>query len=448
MPVTIQIADHPARTWSQPRATTPDDVLRKACPRNGDEAYDWSPEPTARDPRRRLTKRNVIQSSFSSEYLRKTHITPSQNGFLWAVYHAYSNHHHLHIRPEDIWFAILTQLSFYINANSESLRSLFVEHEGRKKLKIRLLTSTMESTDFGGLAQRFSEMISSNVKDEELHDWIMPSFTTTSDNDRVVASILFMGAMQNYFSYEAQLRCGLPSVTLQGDVADYEDILARLQKIEEFGDEPKQFVKLMRPILEHMIMSFNNPDSPQVEVFWNKIAKFHSRGSGGDHVSGWLGVFSFWSASGQTVMGSSGDWQPSIVDGVPRMKVLMKEFAAGYASVPVIIIEPGTTHHCTMSAGSIGIQAARDSSGGNFDDGLEDYYGMRDGRGKNSYGVWLRDLHSGHVGRRTREEGPSQFSDLTKIRSLTGWVMWEDFSDGEGVPESGTVDRPGRQRRR
>ncbi|KAH9237625.1 hypothetical protein K456DRAFT_1940459 [Colletotrichum gloeosporioides 23] len=375
MPVTIQIADHPARTWSQLRATTPDDVLRKACPRKGDEAYDWSPEPTPRDPRRRLTKRNVIQSSFSSEYLRKTHITPSQNGFLWAVYHAYSNHHHLHIRPEDIWFAILTQLSFYINANSESLRSLFVEHEGRKKLEIRLLTSTMASTDF-------------------------------------VASILFMGAMQNYFSYEAQLRCGLPSVTLQGDVADYEDILARLHKIEEFGDEPKQFVKLMRPILEHMIMSFDTPDSPQVEVFWNKVATFHSRGSGGDHVSGWLGVFSFWSASGQTVMGSSGDWQPSIVDGVPRMKVLMSEFAAGYASVPVIIIEPGTTHHCTMSAGSIGIQAARDSSGGNFDD------------------------------------EPSQFSDLTKIRSLTVWLMWEDMSDGDGVPESGTVDRQGRQRRR
>ncbi|KAJ0313047.1 hypothetical protein Brms1b_007422 [Colletotrichum noveboracense] len=257
-----------------------------------------------------------------------------------------------------------------------------------------------------------------------------------------------MGAMQNYFSYEAQLRCGLPSVTLQGDVADYEDILARLHKIEEFGDEPKQFVKLMRPILEHMIMSFDTPDSPQVEVFWNKVATFHSRGSGGDHVSGWLGVFSFWSASGQTVMGSSGDWQPSIVDGVPRMKVLMSEFAAGYASVPVIIIEPGTTHHCTMSAGSIGIQAARDSSGGNFDDGLEDYYGMRDGRGENSYGVWLRDLHAGHVRLRTRDEEPSQFSDLTKIRSLTVWLMWEDMSDGDGVPESGTVDRQGRQRRR
>ncbi|KAF5490841.1 Vegetative incompatibility protein HET-E-1 [Colletotrichum fructicola] len=50
-----------------------------------------------------------------------------------------SNHHHLHIRPEDIWFAILTQLSFYINASSESLRSLMVEHEGRKKLEIRAL---------------------------------------------------------------------------------------------------------------------------------------------------------------------------------------------------------------------------------------------------------------------------------------------------------------------
>ncbi|KAF4878531.1 hypotheticall protein [Colletotrichum siamense] len=447
MPITIQITDHPARTWSKPRATTPDDVLRKACPRDNDEAYDWRPESAQQVPLGPLTRRNIIQSSFSSEYLRKTHTTPSQNGFLWAAYHAYSDHHHLHIRPEDIWFAILTQLSHYINADSERLRSFFVEHEGQKKLEI---WAESTSIDFGDLAECFSEMISSNVKDDELHDWIMPSFTTTSDNDRVVASILFMGSMRDYFSYEAQLSCGIPSVTLLGEAADYRDILRRLDKIEDFGDEPKQFATLLKPILEHMVMSFEIPSShPQVEAFWNRMVTLHAGFSGGDHIHGWLGVFSFWKTSGQTSQGASGDWVPHIIDGIPRMKLLMADFAAGAASVGVTIRSIGRVSHCTMSAGSIGIQAARDSSGGNLgDDSDEEPYGVRGFRNENSYGIWIRDAHLGHVGHEMRGDEPGQFSDLTKIRPLTGWVMYEDISDGDGVPERGTVDRPGGHSRR
>ncbi|KAK2773003.1 hypothetical protein CKAH01_13667 [Colletotrichum kahawae] len=285
MPITIQIVDHPARSWSKPRATTPDDVLRKACPKDDDEAFNWNPE-MARQDLMRPENRHIIQSSFSTEYLRKTHTTPSQNGFLWAVYHAYSDHHHLHIRPEDIWFAILTQLSHYINANSERLKSFFVEHEGRKKLEI---WTESTSIDFGSLAESFS----------------------------------FMGAMRDYFSYEVHLRCGIPSVTLLGEATDYKDILKRLDKIEAFGDEPKQFVKLLRPILEHMVMSFEMRNSPQVEMFWNRMATFHPGSSGGDHISGWISVFSFWKTSGQTSHGASGDWGPSIVDGIPRMNLFM-----------------------------------------------------------------------------------------------------------------------------
>ncbi|KAI1785227.1 hypothetical protein LXA43DRAFT_151204 [Ganoderma leucocontextum] len=35
----------------------------------------------------------------------------------------YRSHHHLRIRPDDVWLAILVQLNFYINAHAEELRS-------------------------------------------------------------------------------------------------------------------------------------------------------------------------------------------------------------------------------------------------------------------------------------------------------------------------------------
>jgi hypothetical protein len=41
-----------------------------------------------------------------------------------------------------------------------------------------------------------TEQIAANLKDDSVRDWIMPSFTTTTINDRVVCSVVMMAAMQ------------------------------------------------------------------------------------------------------------------------------------------------------------------------------------------------------------------------------------------------------------
>ena len=77
---------------------------------------------------------NIIQSSFEGGISSKSPALPARNGFVDSVVLAYNRHHHLVIRPEDIWFSILSQLNLYINANSEELRHMFVAHEGKKEL--------------------------------------------------------------------------------------------------------------------------------------------------------------------------------------------------------------------------------------------------------------------------------------------------------------------------
>src|SRR6478735_6423430 len=129
MPVTLQIAEHPATGWEKPRVASAEDLLEGASPRNF----------------RRCER--IIQSSFSRGALREHRTSASENGFVWSAYHAYSNHHHLTIRPEDVWFAILTQLSFFINANAEQLRAFFVSHEGKKELEV-VAVGTLESANF------------------------------------------------------------------------------------------------------------------------------------------------------------------------------------------------------------------------------------------------------------------------------------------------------------
>lgn len=151
-----------------------------------------------------------------------------KNDFVDAVTAAYSRHHHLALRPEGIWLAIISQFSLYVNKNAEKLCGKFVAHEGQKEF-----------------------LISKNVVDDDICRWITPDFSTATKDDVVVANIMMMGTLQAYFSYVCRMTCGIPSVTLLGTQEDYEEILRRLDKLAYYGKEPETFADLLRPIMGH-----------------------------------------------------------------------------------------------------------------------------------------------------------------------------------------------------
>lgn len=330
MPVTINAVDHPATGWNDSKVSSDEKLLEEACPKQ----Y------------RRCQR--IVQSSFSRSSLREEHVSASQNGFVWAAYHAYSKHHHLTIRPEDVWFAILTQMSFFINANAEELRAFFVAHEGQKELEV-----VSEVADFGNMARMMTHMIAKNVSDPGLRDWVMPSFTTTTDSDKVVGAVLFMGAMQKYFSFKMTVCCGIPSVTLLGDVEDWREISRRLDKLDQLGREPSLFAEMLRPVLSHMILSFENPASPEVVHFWNTIVHRHHLGSGTDYLTGWLTAFCFWDEQGR----AKGMNRDKLFGSVSFPYVDVDSIPMGSASVPVKVDDNGDEYEATMVAGSVGIIA-------------------------------------------------------------------------------------------
>ncbi|WZH47111.1 uncharacterized protein QYS62_008253 [Fusarium acuminatum] len=382
MPITFKVVDHPATAWTTASVTSPEDLLKQISPR---------------DFRR---SQRIIQTSFDSNTLQDQHISPSENGFVWSAYHAYSQHHHLTIRPEDIWFAILTQISFYINANAEDLRSFFVDHEGQRELEVVGLGG-MESVNFRGLAKQMAGLISKNVKDPDLGSWVMPSFSTTSDIDQVVASVLFMGAMQKYFSYTMSLTCGIPSVTLLGDISDWRDILGRLDKLEQLGDEPTQFSNMLRPVLKHMILSFEQPDDPNVMRFWNTIATRNPVSSGTDYITGWITAFCFWDDKGKPKRHRAAD----LLRGISYPRVKIDSVPVGFASVPVKVNDNGKQVKSVMLAGSFGIRGQSLSENRQVTVSSD---GLAKSRG-------LETLES----------------DLLGIQPLSGWLMYEDEAEGE-----------------
>lgn len=111
--------------------------------------------------------REILQSSLGKDRdLQDFDISP--NGFVNAAIRAYSGHHHLRIRPDDVWLAILTQFSSYINAHAEELRGSFVAHKGKKELVVEYDVFDQHDVDWADFAQKIGVLIQGSVVDPEL----------------------------------------------------------------------------------------------------------------------------------------------------------------------------------------------------------------------------------------------------------------------------------------
>ncbi|KAJ3577336.1 hypothetical protein NPX13_g3232 [Xylaria arbuscula] len=284
MPVTTKIAQHdanPVRATSCRTNLSSEDLLLGAAP--------------AKRPEIDI----IIQSSYPRGGDSKRAIAPCDNGLVRTVFQAYTSHHHLVLRPEDVWFAILTQFSFHVNANAEALRDKFVAHEGKKGLILHQYFDTLESINYGDMCANMTDLIQENITDPSLRTWIMPSWSTTTKDDEIMASVCMMGTLQRYFEYVFDpCYCGIPTVTLLGDRLDWVDLASRVERLGEYGEEPGLFRDVLRPVTRGFIETFDDPNAEHVRDFWSRSIDYHN-GSGINDLSGWITAFLIWDEEGK-----------------------------------------------------------------------------------------------------------------------------------------------------
>ena len=232
-----------------------------------------------------------------------------KNGFVGTVVEAYSKHNHLIIRPDDVWLAIMTQFSAYVEANSETLRDKFVEHKEKKDLVVKN-DSTIFSTDYPKLCKLMTEQISASIKDPTIKDWAIPNFSTTTPTDRVVGAVVLMASMKSYFSYKFSLLCGLPKITLEGVEEDWVHLQDKAKRLLEFDNSSAiasalgekghmaKWYKMLAPILKHFTDSVKG--KPDVD-WWSRVCTKIGNGSGPRWLSGWITTFCVFNDSGEWV---------------------------------------------------------------------------------------------------------------------------------------------------
>jgi len=178
----------------------------------------------------------------------------NDNGFIQSVCLAYNQHHRLHIRPDDIWIAIITQLSLFVK-------------------------TPFKTIELSNIDELYT------IKSSNEH--FIPKFSTTTQNDRLVCSLLFN---HEPFQTHAQrdlfeLQCGIPEVTLLGNAEDWIELRKKTTLLESF--KLFAWADMLYPILNQFIHSFTQPDL----LFWNRICSYHGGGSSVKYLSGWITCF-------------------------------------------------------------------------------------------------------------------------------------------------------------
>ncbi|KAL9595850.1 MAG: hypothetical protein Q9219_006192 [cf. Caloplaca sp. 3 TL-2023] len=350
MPVTFTVASHGAKVVSS---------------RGFKSLQNYSPQTSLKELSHVQYRdcQEIFMSSFSDPELQETCLQISENGFVHTAIQSYNHHQNLVLKPDDVWLAILTQFNIYVNAHSEELRKYFVDFEGKRSLKVVYGSGTAKTLDWPDFIGKIDALIERNIVDPTLRSWIVPDFSTTTDQDKVVCQIVMMSTLQKYFGYRCCMLCGIPSVTLLGEKVDWENMLHRIERLKEFGQDTSDWYQLLHPVLSRFVTSFDHPTSAETKDFWQRIAHHHSGGSGPSYYSGWITAFCFWDRDGKRLARRGRFSSKSPIEGVPFHSIEDTEVPPGWTSVPVEIDENGHEFMGRLVAGSVGIKASAGQAG-------------------------------------------------------------------------------------
>jgi hypothetical protein len=283
--------------------------------------------------------------------------------FIDAIHIAFSQHRPLTISPDAIWLLIAQGFSHHVSENAESLRARLVRHEGKRELRIRAVDLTLES--FEKTITDFSSLIKHEIN-PVLHETLICNFSTTSPAIRTASEVALMDGFSSYFTYSMMCICGIPKITIEGTLADWQAIRARVEILATYDLE--WWVSRLRPILDEFVLA---ADGHPTLSFWQAIYK--PKNAYGDQVAtGWVtDLFPYlgdaperrrnhvfkhdrhnWALTVEQGVETAG----RVFDPLTRMGVGLKSFPSGLSSAQIkVLLQDGPSRSLDLVAGFLAV---------------------------------------------------------------------------------------------
>ena len=244
------------------------------------------PLPVAPNPMEVIGNKIQVKPESCSKF--PEHLNPvgkgsTLNSLVGAVQVAYSKHYPLVLSPDIIWQCVAQGFAIHVNKNAEKLRHMFVAHEGKEKIVVRVddFVKGSPDNDWGRALGKFSDAIREHVGDE-IHSLLTPEFSTTGPVERAAAQVVLMNTFKEYFEYICTTICGIPSVTLEGTVDDWKKLREKTLSLSRFDFQ--WWTDAVQPVLDEFV---NASSGVVKKEFWQSLYKI-SRNSGGPFITGWI----------------------------------------------------------------------------------------------------------------------------------------------------------------
>jgi hypothetical protein len=173
-------------------------------------------------------------------------------------------------------------------------------------------------------------------------------FSTTTPAIRTASEVALMDTFASYFDYAMMCVCGIPKITIEGSLDDWQRIRARVEVLSTY--ELEWWVSRLRPILDEFVLTAGGYPTRE---FWKAIYK-PEKAYGDEGATGWItDLFPYLGDASprrrnHVFAHTRHDWALPIDKGVPTSRrmfgprsnkgVKLGSFPAGLSSVPVKVM--------------------------------------------------------------------------------------------------------------
>jgi hypothetical protein len=286
----------------------------------------------------KFSKANIEKSSQLPDSL----VTFGEHPFLTGILTAYKEHRPFVLSPDIVWLLISQGFARHISNNAEEFRKEIVNFEKKKNLTVvsNEITLGNPNSNWESVFPQFTNQIS-DYTGKELTNILVSDFTTTTPTTRIVSEITVMETVKAYFDYKVMIiGCGIPKITIEGTVSDWEKVLEKTKYISRYKLE--WWTDELQPILKQII---ETKKGKFTKSFWMDMVKAHTEKKYGSPttIDGWIIKFFPYTKEGKRSglkpitkidnLAAELVKVPFILEDVPNNKSYKMEFWGGFVGL-------------------------------------------------------------------------------------------------------------------
>jgi hypothetical protein len=227
---------------------------------------------TYKDPENIKQIKSEVPIQFDNIDILRTNISNSifHKNYLEYLKLAWTHNYGIIIKPDYIWFTIMSELSKLVKKDSYSVKDVFVKNDTNTDISILMDDFNNIEIFINKITEQLQERIPSNINS------FFPKFSTTDINSEFAFKAIFADLASTYYNYSMKA-CSFKKINVLGTIDDYKLMKNNLKEISKLLFKSSDITTYLYKVLfviDNIIENFNN------EQIWKDIFYIKYCGSG------------------------------------------------------------------------------------------------------------------------------------------------------------------------